>query len=70
MITSEFFQLFWKEMLGKPPNRQLLQDTIALYASNETYLTYTECENALLQELQDNGTIPVLAIEYVSSFLN
>jgi hypothetical protein len=55
-------------MIGKSPNRQLLSDTISLYASNETYLTYAECENALLQELQDNGTIPLLTHEYALKF--
>jgi hypothetical protein len=65
MITSDLFLLFWKVMIGKSPSRQLLQETVALYASNETYLTYPECENALLQELQENRIIPVLAIESV-----
>ena len=54
----------WKEIIGKSPSRQLLLDTINLYASNETYLTYSECEAALLQEIQDNGTIDVLTLEY------
>lgn len=51
-------------MIGKSPNRQLLHDTVSLYASHETYLTFDECEVAILQELQESGTIPVLSLEY------
>lgn len=54
-------------MVGKSPSRQLVNDTVSLYASNATYLTYNECEVAILQELQDNGTVPVLNLEYDQS---
>lgn len=58
----------WKSVVGKAPSRTVLESTMESYsreAGDASYLTFEECQNALLQELQETGAVPILTPMYV-----
>ena len=58
----------WKDTIGKSPSKGVVTSTMESYgrtSSDGSYLTYEECQNALLQELQELGLVPILSRTYV-----
>ena len=52
------------EIIGKSPSKSVVDSTMESYArtaDDGSYLTYEECQNALLQELQELGAVPILS---------
>ena len=53
----------WKAVVGKAPTNSVVDSTMESYArtaGDASYLTYEECQNAILQELQELGAVPIL----------
>lgn len=63
-ITVQLLTNMWKEIIGKSPSKSVVDSTMESYArtaDDGSYLTYEECQNALLQELQELGAVPILS---------
>jgi hypothetical protein len=54
----------WKEIIGRTPSKSVVDSTMEAYgvtAGDASFLTFEELQNALLQELQELGAVPILS---------